>query len=236
MEQRNAMISQHDAVDHYDEVVEEFEELQAAYNTARTEENTRRGDFFANMFDPVIAVPHRPSAPWVPEAYEGVSAMYTITSGDMDDMGWYFASVANRGALDHTYSANLEVVSVQDSTDYWNATGHVFGWSGQGTESMPGDDARAWCVDVTDSATGVSTNDQPVMMVSIFPQDATMAGAAARVVNITASAVPFYENFAALPFYPEAYVPAVEDLVASVDGAKALTAGLAVAALSLSLF
>ena len=115
-----------------------------------------------------------------------------------------------------------------------SATGHVFGISGQGDMAMPGDDAMAYTNHITATTTGAGA--QAVMMVSIFPNDATTAGVATMNITLEASCAPFYENFAALPFFAHEMEAPTVALTASVDGAKALTAGVAVAALALSLF
>jgi len=231
--------SYNEMLEQYDEVLEEFETMQEEYNTARTAENTRREGFFSNAFDPVIAVPHRPMAPWTPANYAGIPAVYAEpASGGNLDMTAYFPAVGTRDSGPTEFIAHMmtHTGSVGGSDLNMDATGHVFGISGQGSMSMPGDEAMAYTNHIVADGTGISATDQAVMMVSIFPNDATTTGLATRNITLQASAVPFYANFTELPFFADTPEAPVVDLVAGVDGAKALTAGAALAALTLSLF
>lgn len=75
------------------------------------------------------------------------------------------------------------------------------------------------------------------MIVSIFPFDATTTGLATREITLQVSALPFYSNFSDITAFT-ANVPESPEvnLVASVDGSKVLSAGLAAAAISISLY
>lgn len=210
-------------------------ELQEAYNTARRAENERREGFFSNAFDEKIMVPHRPMAPWVPDAYMGPAISYAAPVPALAD-NFYLEPIATRQTQNSEFRARLNKYGTFSSEQVFNQTGKVFGITGQGEMNMPGEDAMAFFNQITDTTTGVGATDQAVMMVSIFPTDQTTAGVATRNITIQASSVPFFANFTAMEFTPETPEAIEMDLVAGVDGAKALTAGVALAAISLSLF
>jgi len=75
------------------------------------------------------------------------------------------------------------------------------------------------------------------MIVSIFPFDATTTGLATREITLQVSALPFYSSFSDITAFT-ANVPESPEvnLVASVDSSKVLSAGLAAAAISISLY
>jgi len=223
-------------VDEFNTAKEAFEAEQDAYNTARTAENDRRGDFFANAFDPVIAVPHRPSAPWTPNTYSGPAINYDAPASGALDGAFYFEAIAARQSADSTVNARLAKYDVVDSEDNFSATGKVFGINGQGTANMPADGVHAYYAQLTETTTGISASNQAIMMVSIFPTVQAQTGLATRNITIQAGTTPFFANYTEMNFMAAAPVAAEVDLVASVDGAKALTAGVALAAVALSLF
>lgn len=234
-QQLHSVHTYNDFLEEYNAKLETYNTDKTAYNAARTAENDRRSDFFKNAFDAPVAIPARPSIPWTPAAYDGVEARRTALSAVGATEEAIFTPADNTAKL--TWSGILvnHITTGSGATAVQNIdyTGHVFGVSGQGEMSMPGDDANAWSYRVTATAPGVSGNR--VMMVSIFPEAATMTGDALRSVEIEVSRVAFYQNFAALPFHPMVPVLASTDLTASI-GAKALTAGVAAAAIALSLF
>ena len=163
-------------LDQYDVKLEEFETMQQEYNTARTAENARKEGFFSNAFDPVIAVPHRPMAPWTPADYAGIPAVYEAPVGGAADMTAYFPAAATRDNSKTEWIAHMQITAGNGATFMNNATGHIFGITGQGDMAMPGDDARAFTYHITGDDTGIGATDQAVMMVSIFPTRAAIEG------------------------------------------------------------
>ena len=64
----------------YQTAKDTFTADQALYNAARQDENERILDFWAQIFDPVTDIPSRPSIPWEPEPFAGVTISWTTPS------------------------------------------------------------------------------------------------------------------------------------------------------------
>jgi len=217
-----------------------FKTKQDEYNSAMTAENARKGDFFANLFEPEVFVPERPHAPWVPEAFEGVTVEFTEPEGDAETphQTVYFLAENLRGRIRTSVTTHLvsHIGSVATDDLNMNATGSVFGIGGQGAMAMPNPGVKAFTINMEEDGTGISATDQAVMIVNIFPFDATTTGLATRNITIQASSVPFYADFTELPFTARAPEAPEVNLVAGVDGSKVLTAGLAAVAITMSLY
>jgi len=144
----------------YEEQLEMFKTKQDEYNSAMTAENTRKEDFFANLFEPEVVIPERPYAPWVPQLYDGVTVEYT--EPDLETLPHevtYLAQEGNRQEIPVSRTTHLVTHIVDGETTNIEATGAVWGIAGQGGMAMPNSDAKSWNPRVTDEDTGIAATD-----------------------------------------------------------------------------
>jgi len=120
----------------------------------------------------------------------------------------------------------------------FNYTGHVFSVQGQGLQSMPSENVKAFLG--TDSIGGdedtkiPTTAGQAIMMISLFPDSVTFTGAADTEIVIHASTVAFgtFEEVWGNIAQPD--VPSAA--LAGIDAAVMLSAGAALMSVGLALY